>query len=726
MTKHKKHSGKSEKGGKKKKKLKDKKKHKRARRESSSSSSSSSTGSEQNVWVEKKVSPSVQESTQKKESPKREEWMSLNTLFPCISNMSNEDKKKSRKIEENSIMAKPGQSSKELNPYWKNGGSGLPQEDTVKESTEKIMDPNWLKKSLHRAKEQAAREGRSLEEVAAERWGSLEAIQSMIIKAENVSKKDKYKLKSDHDSRQFKYKERSRSKERHDNKQYFNKFTDSKRIRYRSRSRSKSRSRDQDRNRECYEDDDFLKTRQRKKLYKKPMDDDNSLPYISTQKCHGPKKWQKESVRDKSTQDQQKLIPETKSDTLQSMTKDNIEDVEENHEVKILTEAEMNKLGARIVKAELLGNMKLANELKIQLEHARKLAKSAIKSKMNESEIVILTRTDEKGVTRALQPRSEFKESATSNKKKNQPTHASGERVRYYLNDDKYSLKQLFQHEKGRSTNEDDAVFTKIVSKNMDMSDIFEEQISRAQSVARQEDIDRARVINEHKRVTKSLDNCHWCVDSKNMLKHMIVTMNSRICLSLPPHASLTEGHCILTPTQHIACQLQLDEDIWEELKIFQKTLCRMFAKQDKYPVFFEVYKSRHKFPHMKLECIPLPKEIGELAPVYFKKALLECETEWSVNKKIIDLKEKDVRHAVPNGLAYFAIHFANNTGYAHIIEDDRMFPNNFAEEVIGGMLDLDHDLWRKPKRENFDQQREKVLRFCEVWKNDTIQVKTE
>lgn len=39
----------------------------------------------------------------------------------------------------------------------------------------------------------------------------------------------------------------------------------------------------------------------------------------------------------------------------------------------------------------------------------------------------------------------------------------------------------------------------------------------------------------------------------------------------------------------------------------------------DLYLICFEVYKRRCKFSHMQLECIPLPKEIGELAPIYFK-----------------------------------------------------------------------------------------------------------
>lgn len=134
-----------------------------------------------------------------------------------------------------------------------------------------------------------------------------------------------------------------------------------------------------------------------------------------------------------------------------------------------------------------------------------------------------------------------------------------------------------------------------------------------------------------------------------------------------------------------------------------------MFTEEDLYPIFFEVYKRRCKFSHMQLECIPLPKEIGELAPVYFKvrkslcyinirswyslnfdstfgfffpiqKALLECEIEWSVNKKIVDLTCKGIRHAIPNGLSYFMVEFTSHSGYAHVIEDEEMFPQNFAK----------------------------------------------
>lgn len=95
----------------------------------------------------------------------------------------------------------------------------------------------------------------------------------------------------------------------------------------------------------------------------------------------------------------------------------------------------------------------------------------------------------------------------------------------------------------------------------------------------------------------------------------------------------------------------------------------------------------------------------------------MESETEWSNNKKVIDLKTKDLRRSVPKGLPYFAVDFGMEGGFAHVIEDEQLFPPNFAEEIIGGMLDLDAHKWRKRKRESLEDQKDKVAEFLERWK---------
>jgi len=99
--------------------------------------------------------------------------MNVESFIPYLSksNVKSQglDTRKENKTE--ILSSKPGQSDRELNPYWKDGGNGLPQNNLEKSDNPKILDANWLKKSLRRAKEQAFRDGKCLEEIAAERWG---------------------------------------------------------------------------------------------------------------------------------------------------------------------------------------------------------------------------------------------------------------------------------------------------------------------------------------------------------------------------------------------------------------------------------------------------------------------------------------------------------------------------------------------------------------------------
>ena len=65
---------------------------------------------------------------------------------------------------------------------------------------------------------------------------------------------------------------------------------------------------------------------------------------------------------------------------------------------------------------------------------------------------------------------------------------------------------------------------------------------------------------------------------------------------------------------------------------------------------------------------------------MYFQKAIQESESEWSHNKKLINLtQEKNIRRSIPKGLPYFHVDFGMQNGFAHVIEDEQLFPRNFA-----------------------------------------------
>uniref|UniRef100_A0A6V7KZM5 Cwf19-like C-terminal domain-containing protein n=1 Tax=Bracon brevicornis TaxID=1563983 RepID=A0A6V7KZM5_9HYME len=650
------------------KKSKKSKKHKR-RRETSSSSSSDSSDNETSEWVEKSVDKKI-DSTKQSVQLERDEWMNLSGAFTCV------PREKKQKIDdakkETCILDKPGQSSRELNPYWKDGGTGLPGVETNDQSVSKLFNPDWLKKSLQRAKEQALEEGRSLEEIATERWGSLETIESMIQQAER-------NVRSSRSSRE------------------------------QNTSRYTSLSYD----------------RKNQRHFKKPSDSIESTSNHSSKSTTSVRSWRKPEANQRIKAQQSPPKPKESKNRDSSSEEDEKPQMNVQSSVSILSEDEMNKLGAKIVKAEIMGDLELAAELKSKLEKARAAKASNVvsqQSRKSTEENVILTVTNSKGMSRPLEPRSMYEEPQGGRRRANKTqTHEKGQRVRYFADDDKYSLQDMFQREKGESSHKDDSMFVKLASKSMDMDELFEETITRGESDSKQDLRDKMRAIKEHKNMEKSLESCRWCFDSKEMLKHLIVSMGKKIYISLPSHTSLTSGHCIIAPIHHISCQTQMDEDVYEELKDFKKALTKMYQERKQYPVFFEVAMGLHKFPHMRLECVPIPEDVGFMAPMYFKKALSECEMEWSTNKKIVDLKEKDIQKSIPKGLPYFMVDFGDRGGFAHVIEDEKLFPRNFAQEIIGGMMDLSPDMWRRPRRENFDQQRGKVLQFADQWKSYDI-----
>ena len=142
----------------------------------------------------------------------------------------------------------------------------------------------------------------------------------------------------------------------------------------------------------------------------------------------------------------------------------------------------------------------------------------------------------------------------------------------------------------------------------------------------------------------------------------------------------LTDGHCFIVPNAHSPCATMLDEDVWREMQDFRKALVKMFLKEDQDCVFFETAMGLKYHPHMLLECVPVPRESGDMAPMYFQKAIQECESEWAHNTKLIKLGEKNVRRAVPKGLPYFHVDFGMEDGFAHVVEDEKEFAKNFAQ----------------------------------------------
>uniref|UniRef100_A0A8B9IX30 CWF19-like protein 2 n=1 Tax=Amazona collaria TaxID=241587 RepID=A0A8B9IX30_9PSIT len=702
-------------------------------------------------------------------------------------------------------------SERELNPYWKDGGTGLPPAKDEATSVRKVTvvedaGLSWLRKSYQRMKEQAEREKRNVEEIVAERYGSMEIFQSRLDEAEKVaSRKENYCgsgrwKKPYYSEREKEKKEWYMKKETRDedgrNRNTFGGYTREKfgkgwaqedkdhrrdmpredqehghsstdsvlrgskaeQYSHEKRSQGKCSSLSNMKRRFLKPSEDDLSPRVHESqqssskltvhsslssCFQKPGEDtalwnkthreDNNEKLMSGQKPSRTKEQVHDNNRERTPSNvKEKLHQEYPSDIsgkkqiLSDSKASDSRNTSNDEPPRILTEEEMNKLGARIVKAELMGDM---CGLDICFGFVCQLFSNMFSNLTQPSsrpEEVVLVRTDQSGRAWPVTALAEPQESKGGRRKRQMiPTHVDKERVRYFQDDDSMNLKDLVKNEKMRTAEDQNSLFMRMASKLMDktdreyytLDDMFVSKAAKRVRSGEEEEMQRRKAIREHQQLAACMEKCPYCYDSSELSKHLIVAIGTKVYLSLPSNQSLTEGHCLIAPLQHHTAATLLDEDIWEEIQMFRNALVKMFEAKDLDCVFLETNLSLKKRYHMVYECIPLPKEVGDMAPIYFKKAIMESDEEWSMNKKLIDLSSKDIRKSVPKGLPYFSVDFGLQGGFAHVIEDQHSFPHYFGKEIIGGMLDLEPRLWRKGVRQNFEDQSKKVLQFAQWWK---------
>ncbi|XP_036993553.2 CWF19-like protein 2 isoform X2 [Artibeus jamaicensis] len=800
-----------------KKAKKEKKKRSKKQKYEKNDESTDSSSSSEDEWVEAvpsqtpgkekawKLKGEKSDKEDNNQGIQRDEWMTLD--FMSVKTVSSSslraEKETVKKIEQEKAQAleQSRLQERELNPYWKDGGTGLPPADCTTSSVAKVSviedgGLSWLRKSYQRMKEQAERQNRNFEDIVAERYGSMEIFQSKLDEAEKTAS-------TKEDCRRERWRKPARSEKaqsgQESRKSDLIQSNKSSRDRYSSTGITSNEDKfrgDEKDNRsgssETYRRD--FNSRQNKEFsslgnlrtkFLRPSDDEelsfhcksrnfepsgsssalaskgsvhfgfqkpteNSKESLSSQvhsdergkrkhsnqkpleTCHVDYGHISEDAREKS-QNESLRDDSLKKECLQNTESSFAGSSPEDESVHFLSVDEKNKLGAKIIKAEMMGNMELAEHLKAQLEKANKFKETVTQISSKKSGVegedqreVILMSTDQLGRVWPVNTPAKALESKGGRRKRQMAsTHEEKERVRYFHDDDKLSLNDLVKNEKMGTAENQNKLFMRMASKFMGktdgdyytLDDMFVSKAAERGHFGEEEENQRKKAIAEHRSLAAQMEKCLYCFDSSQFPKHLIVAIGTKVYLCLPNFRSLTEGHCLIVPLQHHRAATLLDEDIWEEIQLFRKSLVKMFEDKGLDCIFLETNMSMKKQYHMVYECIPLPKEVGDMAPIYFKKAIMESDEEWSMNKKLIDLSSKNIRKAVPKGLPYFSVDFGLQGGFAHIIEDQHKFPHYFGKEIIGGMLDIEPRLWRKGVRESFEDQRKKALQFAQWWK---------
>lgn len=312
---------------------------------------SSSNGSESDAWVEKQPTQTA--------APEREDWMAMTGMLKTYTKDDIHPKKEHK--EKNHINSyNPATSTRELNPYWKDGGGGLPQTSDSLRKSRQFLKPSddddlYTKRSS--------------------------------INNRRSSNHITYDLSKNSDGSD--YSSKSTRKDEHYAKSY-NVYSSDRTSNWRKGESSNSRN------------------------------------------SYRPKE---ESPR----------TPENYEKSGHSSQSKDIDKIDQSKPVKdidnlYLSDEKMNKLGAKIVKAEIMGDLKLVGELKAKLDAAREYRKQNPNAG-KEDDRVMLTSTNSSGNTRPLTQAQG--DARSKGGKRKAETHVSGERAKYFGNDDKYNLAQM-------------------------------------------------------------------------------------------------------------------------------------------------------------------------------------------------------------------------------------------------------------------------------------------
>ncbi|KAH8886941.1 cell cycle control protein cwf19 [Thozetella sp. PMI_491] len=222
--------------------------------------------------------------------------------------------------------------------------------------------------------------------------------------------------------------------------------------------------------------------------------------------------------------------------------------------------------------------------------------------------------------------------------------------------------------------------------------------------------------VSEFKKMNRILDNCPLCYHEDREPPQdapiaPVISLATRVFLTLPTEPELTgaEGGAVIVPISHRTNLLECDDDEWEEIRNFMKSLTRLYHDQGREVVFYENAAAPGRRLHAALIAVPIPYDQGDTVPAFFREAMLSADEEWSQHKKIIDtgkraregLGKLAFRRSIAKEMPYFHVWFTLDGGLGHIVEDASRWPKGdlFAREILGGMLDCEPDVIKRQGR---------------------------
>ncbi|KFH44275.1 Pre-mRNA-splicing factor-like protein [Hapsidospora chrysogenum ATCC 11550] len=270
------------------------------------------------------------------------------------------------------------------------------------------------------------------------------------------------------------------------------------------------------------------------------------------------------------------------------------------------------------------------------------------------------------------------------------------------------------------------------IAKDVKYTDDLDYMDDNAEKLARRVHKSEANLrnvaVSEFQKLNRVLDSCPLCHHDESGRPPIapVVSLATRTFLTLPTEPEVSPGGAVIVPLTHRRNLLECDDDEWEEMRNFMKSLTRMYHAQGREAIFYENAAAPQQHRHAAMVAVPVPYEEGAMAPAHFREAFLSSDAEWSQHRPVIDTQKAATeggmgrlafRRSIAKEMPYFHAWFTLDGGLGHVVEDSGRWPKGdlFAREVVGGIVGAEPHIVKKQGRWVRNGEGARV----EAWKKD-------
>jgi hypothetical protein len=185
------------------------------------------------------------------------------------------------------------------------------------------------------------------------------------------------------------------------------------------------------------------------------------------------------------------------------------------------------------------------------------------------------------------------------------------------------------------------------------------------------------------------LSSCHRCYGGK-LNENSIISQSENVYLSYPYFSgSIQDFHIVISTKEHINSLAAVEENVYEEIRNFMKSIVSYNLTNDNATIFLECSQQAMHVTHFEIECIPIKYKFLEDARMYFHKAFMDQDDEWTTNKKLVDTVpyKGNLTKILNEKFAYVNVDFNAQGGFLHPVENNSKFNQTFLREIMCPLL---------------------------------------